>query len=619
MNLAVLRASAVVLPLVYLITVDFLRHTILIDTLHTPIGFLATYGLTAIVIVVFSWWVFGLIQKLQSQLVAHNTRLDVLNRVAAASAQHLELQGLLEAALDNVLATMQIESGMICLLDKEHQELAASCHRGLSEAMAARVKRAKLADRPIGRQVVATGKAVVVEHIFENPDVSEQVKKEGIQTILSVPLRAHAEVTGVLALMTKKPRVFLPTEVEMLTNLGNQVGMAIRNAALYETEQQTNRELATLLAVSKAATANLDLDGLVSRSMDTLLQMTGVEAAEMWLVEGTEVKLQVHRGAFQEAFLEHTRFRIGQGFPGIAVQTMAPVISHQLSEETSFLRQEVKDAGFHTFCAWPLVHQGKVLGALAVAARSPDALTRSSELRLLEAVSEQLAVAIENAKLYEQVQDAAIVEERERIAREMHDGLAQVLGYMNTQVLALRRLLQDNATDKAMQLLGEMQEAVQQVYADVREGILGLRSSPGNSMGLPVALEEYLERYRSMASFEVQLEVSAAARNVRLPHACEVQLIRVIQEALSNTRKHAQASRATVNLSRSDGQLRVEVSDNGIGFDPSMRPNTGWPRFGLQTMRERVEAIGGTFEMKSAPGQGTTVAASYPLGEDEQR
>ena len=353
--------------------------------------------------------------------------------------------------------------------------------------------------------------------------------------------------------------------------------------------------------------------------MDTLLQMTGVEAAEMWLVEGTEVKLQVHRGAFQEAFVEHTRFRIGQGFPGIAVQTMAPVISHQLSEETSFLRQEVKDAGFHTFCAWPLVHQGKVLGALAVAARSPDALTRSSELRLLEAVSEQLAVAIENAKLYEQVQDAAIVEERERIAREMHDGLAQVLGYINTQVLALRRLLQDNATDKAMQLLGEMQEAVQQVYADVREGILGLRSSPGNSMGLPVALEEYLERYRSMASFEVQLEVSAAARNVRLPHACEVQLIRVIQEALSNTRKHAQASRATVNLSRSDGQLRVEVSDNGIGFDPSMRPNTGWPRFGLQTMRERVEAIGGTFEMKSAPGQGTTVAASYPLGEDEQR
>ena len=615
-NLLPLRAATVLLPLLFLITVDFLRHTVLINTLHNPLGFLATYGLVAMGVIAFSWWVFGLIERLQSQLVAHNTRLDVLNRVAAASAQHLELQGLLEAALDNVLATMGMECGAICILNREQEELAAACYRGLSDALAERVKRAKLADDPVGRQVVTTGKAVVMEHIFENPNVSELAKKEGIQAVLSVPLRAHGDVTGVLAIATKMPRVFLPSEVEMLTNLGNQLGMAIHNSVLYEAAQQTNRELATLLAVSEAATANLDLDGLLSRSMDTLLHMTGVEAAETWLVEGTEVKLQVHRGAFAGNFLEKTRLRIGEGFPGIAAQTMAPVISHQVTEEPGFLRQEVKDAGFHTYCAWPLMHQGKVLGAFAVAARSPDALKRSSELRLLEGISVQLAVAIENAQLYRQVQDAAIVEERERIAREMHDGLAQVLGYMNTQVLALRRLLQSDATEKAMLLLTEMQEAVQQVYADVREGILGLRSSPGNSAGLPMALEEYLERYRSMAGFEVRLEVSEAARNLSLPHACQVQLIRVIQEALSNTRKHAQASSATVSLSRSDGRLCLVVSDDGIGFDPSMRPNTGWPRFGLQTMRERVEAIGGTFEMKSAPGEGTTVIASYPVGED---
>ncbi len=613
MNLAVLRALTVVLPLIFLITVDFLRHTLLSGILHNPIGFLGTYGLTVAGVAVFSWWVFGRIGRLERQLVEQNTMLATLNQVAAASGEYTALQQLLENALDNVLRTMNIECGVICILDADNEELTSACYRGFSPALAQRIKRAKLADDPVGAKVVRTGKPVVMERLFDDPRVSEQAKKEGIQSALSVPLRAQGEVTGVLAIATSQLRTFSASEIQILTNLGSQLGMALRNSALFERAQRTNRELATLLSVTEAASASLELDELLTRVVDTVLKLTGVDATEVWLVDGQDVVLKVHRGDPDEAFLGITRFPMGVGIPGIVAQTGNPFATHNLTEDPLFLRQEVKDAGFQTFCAWPLAHQGRVLGVLAVAAHSPDAFSRSTEVSVLEGVSEQLAVAIVNAQLYRQVQDVAVVEERERIARELHDGLAQILGYINTQVLTLRKLLHDSSSEKAMAQLADMQTAVQQLYADVREGILGLRSSPGTAEGLTHALEDYVVRLESMADFRVSLEIAPDLASLKLAHAQEIQLMRVIQEALSNTRKHAKASHVSISIDRAKDALLIVIRDDGIGFDTTRRPTSGWPRFGLQTMHERTEAIGGELAIESAPGRGTTVAVKLPL------
>ncbi|MBI2887646.1 MAG: GAF domain-containing protein [Chloroflexi bacterium] len=613
MNLALLRVFAVVVPLLFLLTVDFLRHTVLIATLHTPFGFIGTYGLTAAGVAAFSWWVFGRIEQLERQLVDQNTMLHTLNQVSAATAEYTVLQQLMEGALDNVLRTMQVECGVICVLDAENEELASACHRGFSDALAQRLKRAKLADDPVGATVVRTGKPVVMERLFEDPRVSEQAKKEGIQSALSVPLRAQGEVTGVLAIATSKQRSFPSADVEILTNLGSQLGMALRNSALYERAQRSNQELATLLAVGEASTASLELDALLTHALDTVLKLTGVEAAEVWLIAGPEVVMQLHRGADFKAFAERTRFRLGEGFPGAVAQTGQPLSTHRLSEETLFLRQEVKQAGFQTFCAWPLVRQGKVLGVLAVAARAAEALSRPSEQRVLADVAKQLAMAIENAQLYRQVQDAAVVEERERIAREMHDGLAQVLGYMNTQVLTLKKLLTDDSNGRVLEQLTQMQQVVQQLYADVREGILGLRSSPRDTKGLSSAVAEYIARFESMAGFRITLEYPPELEPLQLKHAHEIQLMRVVQEALSNTRKHANARRAAIKIDKAGRDLLVTIADDGVGFDPSQVPARGWPRFGLQTMRERVEAIGGKLAISSAPGQGTRVEVKLPL------
>lgn len=161
-----------------------------------------------------------------------------------------------------------------------------------------------------------------------------------------------------------------------------------------------------------------------------------------------------------------------------------------------------------------------------------------------------------------------------------------------------------------------MQETVRQLYADVREGILGLRAASPTGRGLQAALGEYLEKYRDMSAIDVRFDVSADLAGGLVTPSAELQLIRIVQEALSNVRKHAAATAVEVVLHRNGAELLVEVRDNGRGFDPANRPPTGWPRFGLQTMRERAEAVGGSFAIESSPRRGTRVALRVPLLEE---
>lgn len=375
-----------------------------------------------------------------------------------------------------------------------------------------------------------------------------------------------------------------------------------------------NQELEALLAVGRAATSSLYLSEVLEKALDAILRVTSAEAAEVWLATGDgDLELERHRGLAPEAFLERTRFRRGEGLPGVAAESGAPLLVHDLASDPRFLRQGVTRLGFQSFCALPLRHRGETVGVLAVAARDPEALRAEAELRLLEGIGERLAIAIENSRLHERVLDRAVLEERERIARELHDGLAQVLGYINTQTLAIKKLLASGRSEEAEQQLHAMEDAARQVYGDVREAILGLRTSLASADGLVPSVRRYLESYGEMTRIATRLDVNDQAEALRLPARTEIQIMRIVQEALSNVRKHAQASRVTVCFTATEDGLTVEVADDGQGF--VQQPDTpGWPHFGLETMRERTAAIGGRFEVVSRPGLGTRVIVNVPLG-----
>ena len=209
--------------------------------------------------------------------------------------------------------------------------------------------------------------------------------------------------------------------------------------------------------------------------------------------------------------------------------------------------------------------------------------------------------------------DSAVIQERERTAREMHDGMAQLLGYINTQTIAVRKLLSDNRFAEAHEELTKIENIARGLYADVREGILGLRIPADSRDGLVKTMREYAASYTEMSGIRIEIEAPAGIDLSDLSPSSEIQLTRIIQEALTNVRKHSKATNAVVTFARRANELCLNITDNGRGFDMTNLPPREWPRFGLQTMKERAQAVGGGFEIQTALGKGCNILVRVPL------
>ncbi len=216
------------------------------------------------------------------------------------------------------------------------------------------------------------------------------------------------------------------------------------------------------------------------------------------------------------------------------------------------------------------------------------------------------------AHTLEQQRTLAILQERERLARELHDDLGQVLAFVNTQGQVVRRLLARGeiaATDEHVERLVEV---AREADADIRESILGLRVAL-TEQGLWAALATYLAQYERRYGIHTELSRPATLGDGALEPRVEVQLLRIIQEALANARKHSHAHSVRVSFAAQDGWAQVTVQDDGCGFDPGEVSGDTAGRVGLRVMRERAEEVGGTFAVQSAPGEGAQVIVTAPL------
>jgi signal transduction histidine kinase len=214
----------------------------------------------------------------------------------------------------------------------------------------------------------------------------------------------------------------------------------------------------------------------------------------------------------------------------------------------------------------------------------------------------------------QEVRQRAIIEERERIAREMHDGLAQLLGYVNTKAMAVRLALKNGNSALAQQNLEQLEEASRQLFTDVRENILGLKTTSAADLDLQTIVRDYSEQFYRMSGIKVDVIMDERIKNLNLPAEAEMQLIRIMQEALANIRKHSESEEAWINMSVVNGSLQVTIGDQGIGFDPERVPSGRGPHFGLASMRERAQSIGAEINIDSEPGEGTRVEVIISLG-----
>jgi signal transduction histidine kinase len=258
--------------------------------------------------------------------------------------------------------------------------------------------------------------------------------------------------------------------------------------------------------------------------------------------------------------------------------------------------------------AVPVVGVSRYRGNLYLTEKRGAAEFTAEDEEALVRFATQAAIAIDNAHLHQQVRGLAAAEERLRIAHEMHDGLAQVLAYVNTKAQAVKEYLRSGSTAEADAQLDQLAGAAREVYTDVREAILGLRSTADPDTDLAEALRRYVESWQDQTGVQADLEVDEVA----LPDGVELQLVRIVQEALANVRKHAQARRVEIRLARRGGTVRLSIADDGVGFAPAAPGRRDFPRFGLATMRERVESVGGRIELTSVPGEGTKIVVELP-------
>jgi signal transduction histidine kinase len=210
----------------------------------------------------------------------------------------------------------------------------------------------------------------------------------------------------------------------------------------------------------------------------------------------------------------------------------------------------------------------------------------------------------------------AILEERDRIGREMHDGLAQVLGFVNTKAQAVREFLRAGQQNTAAFHVDELIGAAREAYTEARQAIADLRTEGVAERPLADLVAESLTRLERQAGTVTRLDLAPGWDEAAVSASMRVQLLRIVQEALSNARRHARAKTVSVSLALVDGQVRVTVADDGAGFHLSHLLSPQFSHFGLRTMRERAQAMGGTFRIESLPGEGTRLFVGVPVDSD---
>ncbi len=244
-------------------------------------------------------------------------------------------------------------------------------------------------------------------------------------------------------------------------------------------------------------------------------------------------------------------------------------------------------------------------------------------LLLLHDVSEQKQA---QARLLEQQQALAMLHEREQLARELHDSTAQVLGFAGFQIEVVQDRLQDGqaaisagevagaATQltQAKSALARLSSAIEEAHADVREYILNLRLSPSDQRPFFATLQHYLDGFSQNYGLLAELSVDPEIDDEMFHSQAQMHLFRIIQEALSNARKHARASCVRVSFEIQNDRRYISIQDNGQGFDPTQKPGQGKNHFGLRFMQERAAALGGCLRVDSTPGEGTRVIVDLP-------
>ena len=374
-----------------------------------------------------------------------------------------------------------------------------------------------------------------------------------------------------------------------------------------------NRELSEVNAMALTAVQLLDTERILELALDTAVNKLGMARATIYLHDSSSGRFVLHacRG-LTEAQVQTIQARRQQSKWDISSQVGR-------TGEAFFVPDMAADGRFYR--AWddmrnrsylnvPLKSRGGLVGTMGIVTQAGKPM-KTWEIGVFEAVGYIAGISIENARLYHQVRQFATIEERSRLAREMHDNLAQVLGFIKIRTAFTDDLLSKGETGQARASLAELKRIADEAYADAREAIYSLRVAGPAGNGLGPRLRDHIHQYHSLCDIEVHLE-PCAGEIPDVPPATEIQVIRIVQEALANARKHSHARHVWIRCEHDAKQMQITVEDDEDGFDPHQTGKDVLQHVGLQIMRERAESVGGELEIDSNPGRGAHIVIRVP-------
>ncbi|NOZ71240.1 MAG: GAF domain-containing protein [Chloroflexi bacterium] len=375
-----------------------------------------------------------------------------------------------------------------------------------------------------------------------------------------------------------------------------------------EALQKANDELSVLYDIASVASASNDLHTILNHALDRVLSAMECKKGAVHLLQGKEgvLQLAVQRGLDPSIAAQLAMVPIEGGLIGRVLKQGEPLMVSDLANEIDYLKA-VPPALLHSYLGVPIRAKGRVLGVFSFLGKAGREF-RPEKVALLTSIAEQVGVAVENARLYQQAGDLAVVAERQRLARDLHDSVTQSLYSLTLFAETGRRLIHRRELDAAERYLQRLSETAQYALKEMRLLVYELRPLALERDGLLQTLQKRLDGVERRAGVKAYLIADAG---IELPLAVERELYHIIQEALNNALKHAAATTVVVEIVTSLTQVHAKIIDDGVGFVYSEVVDQGG--MGLVSMQERATKLGGTIGIISEPKEGTSISVVLEL------
>jgi signal transduction histidine kinase len=540
----------------------------------------------------------------------------LLTQISAALSTSLDLDQTLRDTLERLNATIAFDAATLFLLDDGQRELKVKAAIGVPVSLA------ELTSFKVGEGVVGW----VVQHattaLIANSAVDARYMSTGparqARTVLAAPLRTAAGVLGALVLVRSAAEPFGPDHQRLVEAVAGQAAVAIEHSRLFETERASRRRAEALLEAAQACSEAVTVPELLERAVKRVAVTMRARGAAIFL---PDEDLATIAGVFQggDEPISILQGLIKQRIDAFALGRALRDAHQPIVVDASAHRDLIPDAVWSRLAARQLVAipirwQDQLLAALVVGF-APGAIAGPAEVELLSEVGRQVALGMERLRLQgrvqEQVNQMAVVGERNRIARDLHDGIVQYVYALGLNLEHARDLLQADPPAAAT-ILTQSVEQVNHVLSEMRTFIYQLRPIIMREKEIGQWIADLCRQFQQATEIEVVTQIGKTGGRELSPEI-SIALFRIIQETLANIYQHAQARRATLLLEFQPEGVRLRIADDGVGFDPAQRsaPQIGHGH-GLANIEERVRDLKGTVSLASAPSQGSRLEVVIP-------